>query len=1174
MKTIRSILLGAAFLGWFNLAQAQQAIDSTQPDAASQIMIPAMNPNLPVPSIAHAFDDIQINNVSLNLKSVGDVQTMLEAVQSQPPSPFALLPKNRRGQVFGGFWSLQNPYWPPLPGNVWGLDSWPLGNGNFILDDRQVDYDALQVAADAIAAQTTSASPMMRMSMMASSLSSSYAYGNPVYLTNMAASFAYDGSITANFGIGGGTNFVPYDILMSTNLTIPVANWNWIGIGYTSNNYSFYEQPASLGFYILAKPSKTMTAGFGNDVVAQCDVPYALTNALQVVGGGGQSLALKTDRTVVAWGANYYGEGAVPTNLVGVAMIAAGWYHDVALLTNGTVTAWGFNSPALGYYLTNVPPNLTNAIVISAQALHSLALTSNGFVLAWGYDAGAGVTNVPAGLSNVVAIAAGYMHNLAVTTNGNGTVVAWGNNSYGQCTLPPGLSNVVDVAAGTYHSLALLKNGTVRAWGDNAYGESIVPVGLSNVVAIAAAGDPGYAAYSLALKSDGTVVAWGDDDAVDPVGGLNNVISIGAGADHALAVRTGPPTPVITLEPTDEYQVQGNSATFTARGAGLYGVTFQWQTNGVNLSGATSAALTLTNVQPPAQLASYRVIVGNEVGSIVSSNAHFYFVTSPVIVSMTLPTNQVAIFQSNLVLSVVATAPGMNNGFPLSYQWQFNGTNIAGANGASYTIHTTANSFGTYSVLVSNAVGSTNAAWHVTVYNPSGLLITQQPANQYQITGGNVTFAGSGVSSNSVAYQWSFAGTNISGATNAVLTLTNVTAAQQGSYNFTISSAGNSLTSSNAYFYLVTPPTIISQTLPTNITIVFQTNATLNVNASGVGQTNGFPISFQWQFNGTNISGVTSSNYSFFADINSAGTYSVSVSNAAGSNTATWFVALTYVGSYIAPGTLAYYLSTNAVSHVSGYTASFSNMLELANWTSGTYSGANLALLTNSVWSTNCWLHGMNGLSATCIGYSNGYSGQLLVTMVSPRHYLRAHHVGSPGTLIAFLDTNNVIYWRTGLQQVQVGTSDTDVGILDADLPPSVGYLPVIPANSTNFLPTNTYSYVQGIGLHQDLRLFSQPMTFYSTAVEWSGTAAPPFGITTNWDISLFSGDSSNPEMFLIGSQFVLVSHNFFANSGPNYAFQIDGMNQQMHYLSTNNAVGTDYQLSQFSFTNWTVINH
>jgi hypothetical protein len=67
-----------------------------------------------------------------------------------------------------------------------------------------------------------------------------------------------------------------------------------------------------------------------------------------------------------------------------------------------------------------------------------------------------------------------------------------------------GLSNVVAIAGGSLHSLALKSDGTVAAWGDNTYGKTTIPVGLSNVVAIAGGGD-----HNLALKSDGTVVAWG-----------------------------------------------------------------------------------------------------------------------------------------------------------------------------------------------------------------------------------------------------------------------------------------------------------------------------------------------------------------------------------------------------------------------------------------------------------------------------------------------------------------------------------------------------------------------------------------------------------------------------------------------------------------------------------------
>jgi hypothetical protein len=409
--------------------------------------------------------------------SADDLQTLVQALEETTPIPASQLPAQAPG-----FFSVQNPSWPPLPIDVLGLNAWPLGNGFFAVDDRGVDYAALQ--AEAAAAALLSGASGSPFSTTASSLlNSGAAYGNPVYLTNLAVSASGSGAMGVSFSVSGGTNNVPYDILMSTNVAQPLSGWTWLGVGYTSNSYTFSNQPPNQAFYILAKPQNTTVVGWGDDSVGQCAVPMGVTNALMVAGGGGQSLALLSDGTVVAWGQNYYGEGSVPTGLGGVAMVAAGWFHDVALLTNGTVVAWGMSdSPWFGGMpLTNVPPNLTNATVISAQALHTLALTSNGTVVAWGYGE-FGETNVPAGLSNVVAIAAGFQFNLAVTTDG--TVTAWGATNSGQCNVPAGLSNVVNVAAGTYHSLALLNNGTVVAWGDDLLGETDVPAGLTNVVAL------------------------------------------------------------------------------------------------------------------------------------------------------------------------------------------------------------------------------------------------------------------------------------------------------------------------------------------------------------------------------------------------------------------------------------------------------------------------------------------------------------------------------------------------------------------------------------------------------------------------------------------------------------------------------------------------------------------
>ena len=73
-------------------------------------------------------------------------------------------------------------------------------------------------------------------------------------------------------------------------------------------------------------------------------------------------------------------------------------------------------------------------------------------------------------------------------------------------TLPPGLTNVVAIAGGDAHSLALKSDGTVVAWGDNFWGQTNVPAGLTNAVAIAAGSD-----HSIALTAAGKSLPGGTD---------------------------------------------------------------------------------------------------------------------------------------------------------------------------------------------------------------------------------------------------------------------------------------------------------------------------------------------------------------------------------------------------------------------------------------------------------------------------------------------------------------------------------------------------------------------------------------------------------------------------------------------------------------------------------------
>ena len=114
------------------------------------------------------------------------------------------------------------------------------------------------------------------------------------------------------------------------------------------------------------------------------------------------------------------------------------------------------------------------AVLIWTVLLPTQAQTpAPGYLAGWGQLPGL----TPVGLDNVIAIAGGQSH--AVALRADGTVVAWGDNEFGQISVPAGLTDVIAIAAGDYHSLALKSDGTVVAWGDNDAGERDVPAGLA-----------------------------------------------------------------------------------------------------------------------------------------------------------------------------------------------------------------------------------------------------------------------------------------------------------------------------------------------------------------------------------------------------------------------------------------------------------------------------------------------------------------------------------------------------------------------------------------------------------------------------------------------------------------------------------------------------------------------
>jgi hypothetical protein len=267
--------------------------------------------------------------------------------------------------------------------------------------------------------------------------------------------------------------------------------------------------------------------GFAGQVAAQA--PLAATQGARPMGGTAATLnGMGTPNGLASvgwfeWGTNNgYGQKTSPVGL-GAGHAVAPVSTGISGLVNGAVYSCRMvvsNVAGVSYGLeqrfttgrkvsqwggsTVFPPTgLSNAVAVAAGGSHYLAVKNDGTVVAWGSNT-FGESSVPAGLSNVVAVSCGSRHSVALKADG--TVVAWGVSSViGETAVPAGLRNVVAIDTGNGHNLALVADGTVVAWGENEYGQSNVPAGLSNVVAVACGGW-----YSIALRNDDSLVAWGD----------------------------------------------------------------------------------------------------------------------------------------------------------------------------------------------------------------------------------------------------------------------------------------------------------------------------------------------------------------------------------------------------------------------------------------------------------------------------------------------------------------------------------------------------------------------------------------------------------------------------------------------------------------------------------------
>ncbi len=128
-------------------------------------------------------------------------------------------------------------------------------------------------------------------------------------------------------------------------------------------------------------------------------------------------------------------------------------------------------------------------------------------------------------------------------------------------------------------------------------------------------------------------------------------------------------------------------------------------------------------------------------------------------------------------------------------------------------------------------------------------------------------------STNGLSFQWQFDGTNIVGATDTNLTLTNVQPYNAGTYSVTVTDSTGSTLSSNAVLTVGYSPSITAQ--PQSQEVLQGTNVTFAPGISGTA-----PLTFQWSFNGVNLTSATNSALTL-SDVQTAnaGNYQLTVSS-------------------------------------------------------------------------------------------------------------------------------------------------------------------------------------------------------------------------------------------------------------------------------------------------------